>query len=131
MPSVSVTHLHLRSTDPEAAVQWYVDFLDAQHVDTFTAASGQTHRALDMGGVRITVMDVPQGEDMPPASPAPQMGIDHFGLRVYGMEGLVARMEAAGVEVLEPIREGRNGTICYVKAPDNVRIELQEYAREP
>ena len=131
MPGVSVTHLHLRSADPEAAVQWYVDFLDAKHVDTFTAASGQTHRALDMGAVRITVMDVPEGENMPPASPAPQMGIDHFGLRVYGMEELVARMEAAGVEVLEPIREGRNGTICYVKAPDNVRIELQEYVREP
>ena len=28
--------------------------------------------------------------------------------------------------------EGRtSGTICYIKAPDNVRIEIQQYAREP
>ncbi len=59
------------------------------------------------------------------------MGLEHFGLRTDDLEGLVSKLQAQGVEVLEPIREGRNGTICYIKAPDNVRIEIQQYAREP
>ena len=73
----------------------------------------------------------PPGEELPAANPDPHMGLEHFGLRTDDLEGLVSKLQAQGVEVLEPIREGRNGTICYIKAPDNVRIEIQQYAREP
>ena len=59
------------------------------------------------------------------------MGLEHFGLRTDDLEGLVSNLQAQGLEVLEPIREGRtSGTICYIKAPDNARIEIQQYARE-
>ena len=61
----------------------------------------------------------------------PQMGLEHFGLRTDDLNGLVARLQERGVEVLEAIRQGRNGVLCYIKGPDNVRIELQQYDREP
>ena len=73
----------------------------------------------------------PPGEELPAANPDPHMELEHFGLRTDDLEGLVSKLQAQSVEVLEPIREGRNGTICYIKAPDNVRIEIQQYAREP
>ena len=87
--------------------------------------------AIDIGGTRINIMGAPPGEQMPAANPDPHMRLEHFGLRTDDLEGVVSNLQAQGVEVLEPIREGRNGTICYINAPDKVRIEIQQYAREP
>ncbi len=50
----------------------------------------------------------PPGEELPAANPDPHMGLEHFGLRTDDLEGLVSKLQAQGVEVLEPIREGRN-----------------------
>ncbi len=88
-------------------------------------------REQDIGGTRINIMGAPPGVELPAANPDPHMGLEHFGLRTDDLEGLLNKLQAKGVEVLEPIREGRNCTICYIKAPDNVRIEIQQYAREP
>ncbi len=91
------------------------------------ATAGGPSVAIDIGGTRINIMGAPPGEKLPAANPDPHLGLEHFGLRTDDLEGLVSKLQAQGVEVLEPIREGRNGTICYIKAPDNVRIEIQQY----
>ncbi len=128
---LSLTHIHLRVQDPEEAALWYVNMLEAKIIERYeTSASGQSV-AVDIGGARINIMGAPPGKELPAANPDPHMGLEHFGLRTDDLEGLVSKLQAKGVEVLEPIREGRNCTICYIKAPDNVRIEIQQFAREP
>ena len=120
---LSLTHIHLRVQDPEDAADWYVKMLEANIIERYQTSAGGPSVAIDIGGTRINIMGAPPGEELPAANPDPHMGLEHFGL--------VSKLQAQGVEVLEPIREGRNGTICYIKAPDNVRIEIQQYAREP
>ncbi len=124
---LSLTHIHLRVHDPEGAAQWYVNMLEAN----IKTSAGGPSVAIEIGGTRINIMGAPPGKELPAANPDPHMGLEHFGLRTDDLEGLVNKLQAKGVEVLEPIREGRNGTICYIKAPGNVRIEIQQYAREP
>jgi len=63
------------------------------------------------------------------AIPGCKLGLEHFGLHTDNLAALMATLQRRGVEVLEPMRQGRNGYVSYVKAPDNVRIELQQYAR--
>lgn len=128
---LTLTHIHLRMQDPEEAAQWYVDLLEARIIERYQTSAGGPSVAIDIGGARINIMGNPPGQQLPAANPEPHMGLEHFGLRTDDLEGLVSRLQAHDVEVLEPIRQGRNGTICYVKAPGNVRIELQQYAREP
>ncbi len=128
---LNLTHIHLRVQDPEDAAQWYVNMLEANIIEKYQTSAGVPSVAIDIGGTRINIMGAPPGEELPAANPDPHMGLEHFGLRTDDLEGLVNKLQAQGVEVLEPIREGRNGTICYIKAPDNVRIEIQQYAREP
>ena len=128
---LSLTHIHLRVQDPEDAAQWYVNMLEANIIERYQTSAGVPSVAVEIGGTRINITSSPSGEELPAANPNPHMGLDHFGLRTDDLEGLVNKLQAKGVEVLEPIREGRNCTICYIKAPDNVRIEIQQFAREP
>ena len=128
---LSLTRIHLRVHDPEEAAHWYEEMLGARILERYETSAGGPSVAIDIGGTRINIMGNPPGEQLPPAFAGPQMGLEHFGLRTDDLNGLVARLQERGVEVLEAIRQGRNGVLCYIKGPDNVRIELQQYDREP
>jgi catechol 2,3-dioxygenase-like lactoylglutathione lyase family enzyme len=56
-----------------------------------------------------------------------RFGVDHFGFAVDCMKTTVCELRSKGVTVLEGPWSPRPGlTICYIEAPDEVRIELSE-----
>ena len=128
---MALSHIHLRVPNPEEAAQWYVDLFEAKILETWESAGVGTSVALEMGGTRFHFLGIPQNHHLPEATGGPQTGVDHFGLRTDDLERIVAHLQANEVEVLEPLRAGRNGSVCLIRGPGNVRIELQEFAREP
>ena len=62
------------------------------------------------------------------ASPAERyLGLDHFGFRVESVDDTVAELEHRGADIAVAPRTIRPGVrIAFVRAPDNVRIELLE-----
>ena len=57
----------------------------------------------------------------------PHWGLEHFGVDVDDMDAEIARLEGLGAELMEgPIQSAPNMRIAFIKAPDDVRIELIE-----
>jgi catechol 2,3-dioxygenase-like lactoylglutathione lyase family enzyme len=61
-----------------------------------------------------------------PVSPRdPHLGLDHFGFRVDNVDEAVADLKRRGAEIAVEPRTIRPGVrIAFVRAPDDVRIEL-------
>ena len=57
-------------------------------------------------------------------------GIEHFGLNVDDMDAELERLKGFGAEVMEgPIDVDNGPRIAFIKAPDDVRIELLQLSR--
>ena len=120
-----INHIHLRAPDPKKPAQWYVDMFGAKIVGEGPGIGGSQTVRLDIQGSRINVTSGPAGQTLPDGTADLHYGLEHFGFDTDDIEGATARLESSGVEALLPITRGTSGNmICYVKGPDNVRIEL-------
>ena len=56
-----------------------------------------------------------------------KQGLDHFGLRVSGIEKVVADLKAKGAEFTMELNSPRPGIqICFIRGPQGISIELLE-----
>jgi lactoylglutathione lyase len=126
MPVYSYDHIHLRSRDPMATAQYYEKMFDAKIVESIQS-DGQPRIDLDINGLTVFIARVAADAKISEAPVDPHLGLDHFGLRVNNMDEAYADLKRRGAEFsLEP-RVLRPGVkIAFVRAPDNVRIELLE-----
>ena len=52
-------------------------------------------------------------------------GLEHFGINVDDMDAEIKRLEGLGAELIEGPMDAASGMrIAFIKAPDDVRIEL-------
>lgn len=117
-------HVHLRSLDPAAAAQFYVDMFGAKIVgQAETATSFRV--MLDLGGLTLFIDRVPAGTHGP--LPPPALGVEHIGLIVPDLEEAARELEAKGAEFTTHPTSPRPGTkIAFIRAPDGVQIEILE-----
>jgi lactoylglutathione lyase len=130
MTTYRCDHVHLKAVDVERTARWYVNTLGAR-----VAFEGQFKGSkvyyLEIGGFIFIVFGRLQGEEgsEQPIDPTlrTRFGVDHFGFAVESMESSLSELRTKGVKVLEGPWSPRPGlTICYIEAPDQVRIELSE-----
>lgn len=125
---LQLNHIHLKSTDPRKAAAWYVEMLGAKVIRE-AEIRGAFSVLLDISGLRVNIGAPLAGQSLPRGSADQHLGLEHFGLQSDDVEGLLARLKAKGVEVLEPMATVGSGTkIVFVRAPDDVRIELMQIA---
>jgi catechol 2,3-dioxygenase-like lactoylglutathione lyase family enzyme len=116
-------HIHLRSPDPEATATWFEQMLGAQVVRS--TQQGKPRIDLKLGGQDIFIAQADGGVAEPPAPP--YQGLDHFGLRVQGLDAAAAELKAKGVEFTMEPRDARPGVrIAFIRGPQNISIELLE-----
>jgi lactoylglutathione lyase len=116
-------HIHLRSPDPEATAAWFERMLGAEVIRT--TQQGRPRIDLKLGGQDIFIAQSDSGVADPPSSP--YQGLDHFGLRVRGLDAAAAELKAKGVEFTMEPREARPGVrIAFIRGPQNISIELLE-----
>ena len=62
-----------------------------------------------------------------PAVAGAHHGLEHFGFDSAGLEADITRLEGLGARLLEgPIQIPNGPRICFMWAPDDVRVELIE-----
>ena len=128
MPTFKFHHLHLLSRDPRATAQYYHKMFDAKIIES-VQSDGKPRIDLDMHGLPIFILPVSPGANIPASPPDPYLGLDHFGFLVDNLEEAAAELKRRGAEFSTEPRTIRPGVkIAYVRAPENVRIELVERA---
>lgn len=126
MAPIRLDHIHLRTTDVAATAQWYVTMLGGQVVGP-EPAPGAASAIVDLGDARLLIAGAQENEGLLPAALQGRLGLDHFGLAVTDLEGLVAELRARGVPIVrEPFDLRAGGRGAFIAAPDQVRIELLE-----
>ena len=123
MPKVTWDHIHLRSKDPEATAQWYERMLGAVVVRTMQ--QGKPRIDLQLGGAKVFIAQVADGDGVNPPPVTPYQGLDHFGLTVSGIDAICAELKSKGVEFTREPTTVRPGTrVAFLRAPEGVSIEL-------
>jgi len=114
-------HVHLRSPEPEVALQWYEDTFGGVRMNL----RGRLEGLLYPGNVWILIR---RGDTFPSRGSA----IDHIGWRAPDADPTLADLVARGVELTSEPREMTlpSGLIeyFYVAGPNGARVELVDRA---
>ncbi len=124
MTSFKYDHIHLRSPDAEETARWYERMFGAEIIRS-VQSDGKPRLDLDLGGVAVFIAQVPEPNAVAPPPEPPYLGLEHIGLRVEGIDEVVAELKQKGAEfTVEPktIRPGVR--IAFLRGPQNVHIEL-------
>ena len=124
MPTYTYDHIHLRTKDPKGMADYFAKTFDAKVLES-VQSDGQPRIDLNIDGLMVFIAQVPADTNIP-ASPAdPHTGLDHFGFRVDNVDETVAELRRRGADIDVEPRTIRPGVrIAFVRAPDDVRIEL-------
>ncbi len=124
MPTYTYDHIHLRTRDPQGMAEFFHRIFDAKIIES-VQSDGVARTDLDIDGLRVFIAPVPAGADMASSPREPHLGLDHFGFRVDNLDETVAELKRRGADIAVEPRTIRPGVrIAFVRAPDDVRIEL-------
>ena len=123
---LTLNHIHIRCTDPRKTAAWYVEMFGAE-IAKEEESGGALIMRMDMAGIRVNISSSPPGQSLPTCPAGQYLGLDHYALNTDDVEGLLAQLQARGVEVVQPLRTLASGfKMAFIQAPDNVRIELMQ-----
>lgn len=118
-------HIHLRTEDAEATAAFYERMFGAEVIRSM--AGGAPRIDLKLGGMDVFIAPVGPNDKVADAPRSPYRGLDHFGLRVTGIDAVVAALKAKGADfTMEPTTIRPGVRIAFLRAPDGVSIELLE-----
>ena len=125
MTTFTYDHIHLRSTDPEKTAAYYARMFDAEIIRTMQ--DGAPRIDMKIGGQNVFIAPVAPDSKVNPPPVTPYQGLDHFGLRVTGIDKVVADLKAKGAEFTMELNEPRPGIrVCFIRGPEGVSIEVLE-----
>ena len=125
-PVYTYDHIHLRTTNPQATIEYYQKMFDATPV-AYVQSNGKPRVDLDLNGLTIFIAAVPADATLPTAPSEPYIGLDHLGLRVDDVDAATAELKRRGAQVIVEPKTIRPGVrIAFIQGPDHVRIELLE-----
>ena len=123
MATFSYDHIHLRSPDPEQTAQFYERMFGAEILRSTQA--GKPRVDLNLGGIKVFIAHVQPADRVGAAPSSPNLGLDHIGLEVGGIDAAVKELKAKGAEfTMEPTSPRPGVRIAFMKGPQNVTIEL-------
>ena len=125
MPFI-VHHIHLKSSDPKATADWFVEAFNVEIVaDDVRPVGDRFIKTMTEGGLTINISGERTGETLGPADPEPHYGLEHFGFNTDDMDADLERLQGLGAELKEgPIVNAAGGAIAFIAAPGGIRIEL-------
>jgi catechol 2,3-dioxygenase-like lactoylglutathione lyase family enzyme len=118
-------HIHLRSPNPEATAAFYERMFGAEVIRTMQ--EGKPRIDLKVGGADVFIAPVTPGDGVNSPPTTPYQGLDHFGLKVKGIDAIVAELKKKGAEfTMEPTSIRPGVRIAFLRGPEGVSIELLE-----
>ena len=127
MPKYFYDHVHLISSDPIKAAEFYEKAFGAKRVNMMTHADGDTVIILSLPGTKILIRS-PQTDETRTSLDSPQkyFGLEHFGIMTDNLDATARNLKAMGVRFIQEVTRFPELSIAYVKAPDNVLVEIME-----
>src|SRR5437762_7561379 len=122
-----INHIHLKSPDPRKTAEWYVRAFNFKIMSDETRVFGDrfVRCQSEDGGMAVNISGARSGETLGSGDANPHHGLEHFGLDTADIEADIKRLTALGATLMEgPIKNANGGQICFIKAPDDVRLEL-------
>ena len=124
MATYTYDHIHLRTRDPQGMAEYFHRVFDAKVIESLQP-DGRPRVDLDIDGLIVFIAPVAADADISASPPDPYLGLDHFGFRVDNVDETVAELKRRGADIIDEPRTIRPGVrIAFVRAPDNIRIEL-------
>ena len=78
-------------------------------------------------GTKVNISEARTNEQMGPGDSVPHWGLEHFGINVDDLDAEIKRLEELGAVLMEgPIDVPNGPRIAFIKAPDDVRIEVMQ-----
>ncbi len=116
-------HVHFYCADPEATLGFFQKYFDAT-VDARVPFPDWLIIRVKVGDGIIALSPKRGDMKLGDAARGPRRGFDHLGIFVEGIDALVSRMQAEGVEVAAAPYDAGPVRIAYVYAPDGIQLEL-------
>jgi len=128
-------HIHLISSDPQAAADWYREIFGGEITAVQQSLRGAPQIDVRIGSMTIVIRGQRPGEEPVRTKPMQhfdgysshdEWGIDHFGFTYHGdLRAFCSQLKQKGVRMaVEPWEFKPGMVLCYVAAPDGVSIEL-------
>ncbi len=115
--TIKYDNLHIAVTDPEAAKNWYMEFLGGVERDDGLVYFGETY-------IRFVRTDE--------INPSTGSVIDHIGISYADLATVMTRLEGSGATVLSPMRMAEGFfPMAYIEDPWGVKFELVEDTQWP
>ena len=120
-----INHIHLKAPDPRKTAEWYANAFAFKILSDEVRVFGDrfVRCQSEDGGMTVNISGARTGETLGPGDAGAHHGLEHFG---FDSESL----EADGARLLEgPIQIPDGPRIAFLRAPDDVRVELIERRR--
>ena len=127
-----INHIHLKASDPKKTADWYVKAFNFTIVSDEVRVFGDRFIRCQSedGGMAVNISGARTGETLGSGDANPHHGLEHFGLDTDDIEAEIARLVGLGATRMEgPIQMANGGKIAFIKAPDDVRLELIQAAK--
>ena len=124
-----INHIHLKAPDPRKTAEWYTQAFNFKIVGDETRVFGDRFiRCLsEDGALAVNISGARKNETLGSGDASAHHGLEHFGFDSENLEVDIARLEKLGARLLEgPIQNPNGPRIAFLKAPDDVRVELVE-----
>ena len=113
---MTIGHVHLKSQDPKATSQFYIDNFGA----TMKNEAPNGNIQLDLHGLQLNVTTISAAQNR-----KQMMGIEHIALQTDDYANAIAKLRSNGAHVmLEQFNNGRH--VAFIEAPDGAQMELIE-----
>jgi catechol 2,3-dioxygenase-like lactoylglutathione lyase family enzyme len=127
-----INHIHLKAPDPRKTAEWYVRAFAFRIVGDEVRVFGDRFIRCQSedGGLAINISGARTNERLGPGDATAHHGLEHFGFDSESLEADIARLEGLGARLLEgPTQIPDGPRIAFLRAPDDVRVELVERRR--
>ena len=124
-----INHIHLKASDPRKTAEWYEKAFKFKIVGDDTRVFGDRfiRCASEDGGMAVNISGARTNETLGPGDASAHYGLEHFGFDSENLEADIKRLEGLGARLLEgPIQNPNGPRIAFLRAPDDVRVELVE-----
>ena len=124
-----INHIHLKAPDPRKTAEWYEKAFAFKIVSDETRVFGDRFIRCQSedGGLAVNISGARTNEKLGGGDASAHHGLEHFGFDSEHLETDIARLEGLGARLLEgPIQNPNGPRIAFLRAPDDVRVELVE-----
>jgi lactoylglutathione lyase len=121
-----INHIHLKASDPRKTADWYVKAFAFKIVSDETRVFGDRFvRCQSEDATPVNISGARANERLGAGDASAHHGLEHFGFDSENLEADIKRLEGLGARLLEgPIEIPGGPRICFIQAPDDVRVEL-------